>query len=70
MRKIVMIACLLALSACATPVTTLKNTKGETVSCGGGRTGSIIGGAIGASIEQSHDKKCVEAYKTQGYKVQ
>ena len=57
------------LSGCATPVVMLKSdTSGQTVRCGGGTTGSIVGGAIGYSIEKDSDAKCVKDYESKGFK--
>jgi hypothetical protein len=60
---------LLLLCACATPLTVLQNKKGETVTCGGGTAGSVAGGMVGYSIQKDNDKKCIEEYKAQGYKI-
>lgn len=60
---------LLALSACATPVTALSNKQGNLVTCGGGTAGSVAGGLIGYSIQEGHDKECVDQYKAKGYKI-
>lgn len=58
---------LLVLSGCATPVTMLKNKQGEVVSCGGGVAGSIAGGLYGYTLQESHDKDCVNLYRAEGY---
>lgn len=67
MRKSFLI--FLALAGCATPVTTLSNKGGDVVTCGGGTAGSLAGGLIGYTIQEGHDKDCVEVYKSKGYKV-
>lgn len=58
---------LLALSACATPVTTLSNKQGETVTCGGSSWASYVGGLTGYSYQRHADDECVDDYKTKGY---
>lgn len=58
---------LLVLTGCSTPVTLLKNKQGNVVSCGGGTVGSIAGGLVGYTIQEGHDKDCVDLYRTQGY---
>ena len=68
MFKKIIIASLLLLSGCATPQTILKNEDGSTVTCGGSSTGSIVGGAIGYSIQRSNDDDCVKKYISDGYK--
>lgn len=60
---------LLLLTGCATPVTTLSNKRGDVVTCGGGRTGALVGGFIGYTIQEGNDKDCVDAYKSNGYKI-
>lgn len=55
------------LSACSTPVTMLKNKQGDVVSCGGGVAGSIAGGLVGYTIQEGHDKDCVDLYRENGY---
>lgn len=60
---------LFLLSGCATPVTTLSNKHGDIVTCGGGTAGSIAGGLVGYTIQEDHDKDCVDQYKTQGYAI-
>lgn len=66
MRKILI---LLLLTGCATPITTLSNKQGDVVTCGGGKGGSIVGGLIGYTIEESQDKDCVDAYKAKGFGI-
>lgn len=65
MKKLVFL--LFLLSGCATPVTTLVNKHGDVVTCGGGTAGSVTGGLIGYTIQEGHDKDCVDNYKEQGY---
>lgn len=64
--------CLLAamtMYGCATPVTMMKNdATGQVVHCGGGTTGSVVGGAIGYSIEKSRDEQCVKDHEAKGFK--
>ena len=58
-----------ALSACTTPKTMLKNEKtGQVVDCGGSATGSMVGGVIGYHIQKSNDSDCVADYMDQGFK--
>ncbi len=59
---------LCALAGCATPQTTLRNASGQTVTCGGGVGGSLMGGLIGHNIEKNSDQKCVQQYEAAGYK--
>jgi hypothetical protein len=59
---------LLALAACATPETILKN-HDSYVSCGGSSVGSVAGGMIGYGIQKEHDLQCVADYKAQGYVI-
>lgn len=60
----------LLLSACATPVTTLKNpATGQVARCGGERSGSAAGGLIGYEMQKNDAEKCVKAYKKQGFNV-
>lgn len=67
--KYITILALLTLTACATPVTTLK--KGDqTVTCGGSYNGAVLGGAIGYHIEKGMDQECVNKYLQEGYSVQ
>lgn len=69
MKRIIILLPVL-LAACATPVTTLKNRQGDVVTCGGGTAGSIAGGLVGYTIQEGHDKDCVDQYKAQGYSIQ
>lgn len=67
MRYILLIS-LCLLTACATPVTTMR--KGDSVvTCGGGTVGSVLGGKIGYDIQRGNDKDCVNGFATQGYVV-
>jgi hypothetical protein len=68
MRQAIVLAAVLILAGCATPVTILKNpTTGETVRCGGGSAGSAAGGLLGYSIEKSKDDDCVKNYQANGF---
>lgn len=58
---------LFLLAGCATPTTTLVDKHGDVVQCGGGVAGSVTGGLIGYTIQEGHDKDCVNNYKAQGY---
>jgi hypothetical protein len=69
MKRIVILLTIF-LASCATPVTILKNKQGDVVSCGDGTAGSIAGGLIGYTIQEGHDKDCVDQYKAQGYSIQ
>jgi hypothetical protein len=56
------------LAGCATPVTMLRNdATGQVVRCGGGTTGSVLGGAVGYAIERSNDEECVRTYRAHGF---
>jgi hypothetical protein len=67
---IVVTAIMLALAACATPVTTLKHPKtGQVVKCGGNVSSSVAGGMVGYSIQESNDEACVKDYKKLGFKI-
>lgn len=60
---------LVCLAGCATPRVALKNeSTGQTVTCGGGMGGSLLGGKIGYEIEKGNDQKCVSQYEALGYK--
>lgn len=67
--KVSYLTLMFLLSACATPVTTLADKKGDTITCGGGTAGSVWGGLIGYTIQEGHDKECVDHYKDEGYKI-
>jgi len=70
MKKIYLGMSLLAVSACTTPMTTLKHPKtDQVVTCGGSATGSFVGGAIGYHMQKSNDTDCVKAHEKQGFKV-
>lgn len=70
MKMTLFFAALLALSACTTPMTTLKHPKTKQVAtCGGSATGSFVGGAIGYHMQKDNDGNCVETYKKQGFEV-
>lgn len=56
---VVLATACLTLTACSTPVTTMRNPQtGAVATCGGGVGGSILGGVAGYNIEQSLDQKC------------
>lgn len=59
-----------SLAACATPVTTLINpdTK-QVVRCGGDRSGAMMGGMIGYSLQADDAAGCVKQYASQGFQV-
>lgn len=60
----------MALTACTTPRTMLRHPgTGQVVSCGGNTSSSIVGGAIGYSIQQNSDRSCVESYQALGFQV-
>lgn len=69
MRSIfVLVLIAFGLSACATPITYLKNKgSGEIVHCGGGTTGSWVAGMVGYSLEKQNDDTCVKDYEAKGY---
>lgn len=71
MKKILLpLSICLLVSACATPVTMMKNPKtGQVQACGGNSTASITGGAIGYHYQLKDDEKCVKNYKAEGFKV-
>lgn len=70
MKRLSLIAALVLLAACTTPMTTLKNPKtGQVATCGGSATGSWVGGAIGYHVQKDNDENCVSTYKKQGFKV-
>ena len=71
MKKTVFsVATLIALTACTTPMTTLKHPKtGQVASCGGSANGSFVGGVIGYQMQKSNDTDCVRSYEKQGFKV-
>lgn len=72
MKSAALIALLaVTLSACATPITTLKHPKTEqVVTCGGGMAGSIAGGMVGYSIQQDNDAACIKSYEQSGFVIQ
>ena len=68
MTRVLILMSALALSACATPVTVLKNPQtGQTATCGGGIGGSLLGGVAGYTIEQTYDRKCAAEFVASGY---
>ena len=57
------------LAGCATPVVMLKNdATGQVVRCGGERSGSLMGGAIGYSLQKEDAEMCVRDFEAQGFK--
>ena len=63
------ICILIGVIGCSTPVTMLKNdSTGQTARCGGDSSGSMMGGIIGYSAQQSDAEKCVHDYEAQGFK--
>lgn len=70
MKIMTMITCCLLLSACATPVTMMKNPEtGQVSRCGGERSGSIAGGLIGYDLQKKDAVSCVEQYYGEGFKI-
>lgn len=67
MKYLIIASCLL-LTACATPVTTLHNKQGETITCGGSRAGALSGGLVGYAINKSMDDDCVAKARAKGAK--
>lgn len=64
------LAILFTLSACATPLTVLKNERtGQFVQCGGSMIGSAAGGIIGYHIQKGADEECVNEYGSNGFSV-
>lgn len=66
--KYILIMSVLALTACATPATVLKNKEGGTVECGGNVMASVLFGRIGYEVQKSMDEDCVKDAKAKGYK--
>ncbi len=61
---------LLIVTACTTPMTTLKHPKTEqVVTCGGSATGSMVGGVIGYHVQKGNDGDCVKNYAKQGFVI-
>jgi hypothetical protein len=59
---------ILFLTSCATPITVLKNPKtGQVARCGGERSGAMMGGMIGYSLQEGDAKTCVENFEAQGF---
>ena len=70
MKTVTLLLSCTLLAACATPVTTLKNdTTGQVARCGGDRTGSMMGGMIGYSMNEGDANRCVNDYLEQGFKI-
>lgn len=55
------------LAACATPTTALVK-DGDIQTCGGSSVGFILGGKIGQGIQEDMDRRCVEEWKSRGYR--
>ncbi len=69
-NELIVMCVMLALAACTTPSTTLKNAKtGAVATCGGHDQASYAAGAIGYHVQKDKDEACVAKYKQQGYKV-
>ncbi len=69
-KSFLVLAALVAVTACTTPMTTLKHPKtGQVATCGGSATGSFVGGAIGYHMQKDNDNDCVNTYQKQGFKV-
>lgn len=66
-KTLTTLACL-CLTACATPVTTLHTSKGETITCGGSRAGALSGGLVGYAINRQMDDDCVAKARLKGAK--
>jgi len=67
MKHFIIIA-LLALAACTTPATVLKNSKtGQVHVCGGSAGASMMGGLIGYNIQKANDEECVKTFKANGF---
>lgn len=71
MKRIFLLTSILLLAGCATPTMTMKNERtGQVSTCGGGVAGSVAGGMIGYSIQRNNDQKCIDALKSQGFKIE
>ena len=71
MRNIVLMTTMMALCACSTPTTVMKNDKtGQIVLIGGTATGSALGGFIGYDIQEASEKQQVNNYKQHGFHVE
>ncbi len=63
-------ASVLLLAACATPKTMLRNpATSQVVTCGGDRSGAMMGGMIGYSMQAGDAADCVKSYSAQGFVV-
>lgn len=69
MKTTIALTALLALTACTTPQTILRNEQGQTQICGGNVSSSLAGGVIGYHIQKANDEDCVKAYESQGFEV-
>lgn len=71
MKKSLIVLLAFGLMGCSTPTTYLKDPKtGKLESCGGGNSGSIMGGYLGYSIQKENDRACVQKLREQGYRVE
>jgi len=69
-KRSILVLPLLALCACATPVTMLRSPQnGSIVRCGGDSSGSVAGGVIGYKLQSNDAAKCVKDYSALGYQV-
>lgn len=67
MKKVILCLAFLAVAACTTPKTVLRNPQtGQVAMCGGSATGSMVGGVVGYPIQKSNDADCVASYVEQG----
>jgi len=66
MRKLIFLFTALSLTACTTPVTTLKNDEtGQVTRCGG----NVAYAGVLYPFMRAADSKCVDDYKGQGFKI-
>ena len=69
-KSLAFVALALGLSACATPMTMMKNPENaQLVQCGGERSGAIMLGAIGYAIQSGDASDCVKRYSAQGFVI-
>lgn len=67
---VIALLCTGLLSACATPKTMLRNPQtAQVVTCGGDRSGALMGGMIGYSMQAGDAADCVKAYAAQGFVI-
>jgi hypothetical protein len=56
------------LAGCSTPETILRHpATGQVARCGGNVTGSLAGGMIGYTVQESNDSRCVASFLEQGF---